>query len=255
MTERTPFLKALVGSHNYNLQVPESDRDEKLFVLPTFDDMLTNRDFTKSYTPKDGDDFDYKDVRHLGHLWWKSNVNFTEVLFSKELTVFPGAEHFVEQLVEKKEDIARMNLPYLYNSSLGTLRQKLKTAERNYKASIPMFRDGEPVVVKGIVEPWGKEMMTGYRLGDFFLRYHNNGFESFLDAIRYSDEERADLLAFRNQEMTYEEGLALVREKEAQLLKVQFNYSEEDGLKTKQFVDDVVHEVVKQNLLKEFKAA
>ncbi|MEK1828936.1 hypothetical protein AAAC51_07255 [Priestia megaterium] len=84
MTERTHFLKALVGSHNYNLNVPESDKDYKFFVLPTFDDMMHNRDFKESYK-EDGNDFEYKDARMLTELWWKSNVNFIEVLFLKTL--------------------------------------------------------------------------------------------------------------------------------------------------------------------------
>ena len=31
---RTVAFKSLVGSHNYNLNTPESDKDYKVFVLP-----------------------------------------------------------------------------------------------------------------------------------------------------------------------------------------------------------------------------
>lgn len=247
MTERTPFLKALVGSHNYNLQVPESDKDYKLFVLPTYDDMFTNRDFAKSYTPEDGDDLEYKDARHLTYLWWKSNVNFTEVLFSKELTAFEGMQPYVDRLLEKREDIARMNLPYLHRSSLGMVKTKLRTAERNFNANVPLLNGEE-----GTWTPWGKEMMTAYRLADFYTRYHANGFESFLDAIQYSDQEREFLLAFRNEEVKYQDAIKLVVEKEKKLLGLETNYSEEEGLKTKQFVDELLRELVKENLLHEF---
>ena len=48
INNRVPVLKALVGSHNYNLNTPESDKDYKLFVLPTFDDLYSREDYTAS---------------------------------------------------------------------------------------------------------------------------------------------------------------------------------------------------------------
>ena len=45
---RVSVLKALVGSHNYNLNTPESDKDYKLFVLPTYDDLYERKDYSVS---------------------------------------------------------------------------------------------------------------------------------------------------------------------------------------------------------------
>lgn len=249
--KRTPFLKALVGSHNYNLQVPSSDMDYKLFVLPLFEDMFANRDIAKSFTADNGDDVEYKDARQLSYLWWKSNVNFTEVLFSNDLVFSQEVEKHVKKLLDKKEEIARMNLPYLHKSSLGMIRTKLRLAQRNYENGLIRYdENGKQSIVKGISAPWGKEMMGAYRIGDFFMRYYNNGFTDFKAAMTYSDEERVKLLAFKNEEMSYEDALAMVKEKEQELLDVVFTYDEEDGLKTKEFVESVLKEAVMEDLKK-----
>ena len=87
MTERfggrQVVLKALTGSHNYNLNTPDSDKDYKFFVTPTFDDLYSGNRFSNG---KQSDEMDYTvhDIRQLSHLLWKSNPNFIEVLFSQE---------------------------------------------------------------------------------------------------------------------------------------------------------------------------
>ena len=45
--ERKVVFKALVGSHNYNLNDETSDKDYKYFVLPTFDDLYTGKMFSQ----------------------------------------------------------------------------------------------------------------------------------------------------------------------------------------------------------------
>lgn len=250
--ERTPFLKALVGSHNYNLQVPSSDRDYKFFVLPSFDDMFTNRDITKSFKAENGNDMEYKDARHLPYLWWKSNVNFTEVLFSNDLIVFPDTEKYVKKLLEMKEDIARMNLAYLHKSSRSMINTRRKVAQRNYENGKTNYdSNGDQLLVKGIVQPWGKEMMSAFRIGDFFVRYHENDFSDFKAAISYSDKERNKLLSFRNEEMSFQDAWGLVQEKEQELESITFEYSEEEGLKTKELVESIIKEAVMENLKNE----
>ena len=45
---RIAVLKALVGSHNYNLNTESSDKDYKYFVLPTLDDLYDGTIFSAS---------------------------------------------------------------------------------------------------------------------------------------------------------------------------------------------------------------
>ena len=83
---RVSVLKALVGSHNYSLNTPESDKDYKLFVLPTFDDLYSREDYTVNINSKEEDIVVY-DIRKLSSLFFKANVNYIEVLYSKELEI------------------------------------------------------------------------------------------------------------------------------------------------------------------------
>lgn len=45
LDHRIVVLKALVGSHNYNLNTESSDKDYKYFVLPTLDDLYNGTIF------------------------------------------------------------------------------------------------------------------------------------------------------------------------------------------------------------------
>ena len=40
------LFRVLTGSHNYNMNTPESDKDYKIFVLPTFDDLYHGKEFS-----------------------------------------------------------------------------------------------------------------------------------------------------------------------------------------------------------------
>lgn len=122
---RKVVLKALVGSHNYNLNTPTSDRDWKYFVLPTFDDLYTGKMFA---TAKQGetDDFDCHDVRQLANLLWKANIAYIEVLHSVDV----GYDPALKWLFENREALSTMNLPYFFNSTLGMHLEKMKTLDK-----------------------------------------------------------------------------------------------------------------------------
>jgi len=118
---RDVVLKALVGSHNYNLNTPESDKDFKLFVAPTFEDLYTGKMFS---TAKQSDELDYDvhDIRQLSNLLWKANINFIEVLFS---TNYEYVDPDLEFLIIERERFAMMNLPAFYNATMGMHKQKM----------------------------------------------------------------------------------------------------------------------------------
>lgn len=80
---RKVSFKALVGSYNYNLQTESSDKDYKVFFLPSFEGLYSGEKYSKSIT-SDTEDIEYHGIRKLPDMLWKSNVNFLEVLFSVE---------------------------------------------------------------------------------------------------------------------------------------------------------------------------
>lgn len=178
---RKIVFASLFGSHNYNLNTENSDKDYKLFIYPTFDDLYTGKYFSTSVV---GFEFDYDihDIRQLSELFWKTNINFMEVLFAEEIMTFEWEpKYLIEWMLERKEDLARMNLPYLYNACVGMSIQKQKR----------MMGKGTEST-KHLVEKYGyecKEASHAIRVLDFLLRYHNDGFCDFKRAIYYGDDE------------------------------------------------------------------
>lgn len=117
---RLTVVKALVGSHNYNLNTKSSDQDYKYFVAPTFDDLYSGKMFSTS-SQSDSMDYDCHDIRQLSNLLWKANINFVEVLFSRDLFFHPG----LSWLFDHKNALSSMNLPYLYKATMGMHFQKM----------------------------------------------------------------------------------------------------------------------------------
>ena len=121
-TGRKVVYCARVGSYNYGLNNQHSDKDYKAFVLPTFEDLYKGKIFSSSHV---SDDVDYTvhDIRKLAQFLWKSNINFLEVLFTDDYYI--GAEEF-EFFLHNREDIVKMNIPYLYNACNGMYYNKIK---------------------------------------------------------------------------------------------------------------------------------
>jgi predicted nucleotidyltransferase len=116
---RKVVVKALTGSHNYNLNTPSSDRDFKFFVAPTFDDLFSGKMFSNG---KQSDDLDFSvhDIRQLSHLVWKANISFVEVLFSTE----GWHDARLDWIFENAENLGTMNLPAFGRATLGMMLQK-----------------------------------------------------------------------------------------------------------------------------------
>lgn len=164
-------FKALVGSHNYNLNTKDSDKDYKEFFYPSFDDLYSGEKYSKSVTGE-MEDVEYHDIRKLPDMLWKSNVNFLEVLFSIEVKQY---DLLYKELHNKREKIARMNLPYLYDACMGMFYKKKKEYERDLQKEVEW---------KKIC----KHVMSTVRIVDVLNRYCSNNW-NFEDAIRYTEDE------------------------------------------------------------------
>lgn len=175
-------FKALVGSHNYNLNTETSDKDYKVFVLPTFDDLFFGRQFSKAVT---GDvDIEYHDIRKLSNLLWKSNINFLEVLFSEELEIninlTKDSRDKIKEIIKLRDQIARMNLPYLYNACVGMYISKKKQVDKGTENT-------QKLIVKHGYDT--KQAMTTIRILDFLKRFAEIDFSDFKKAIWYKKPE------------------------------------------------------------------
>lgn len=237
---RTVLFQSLVGSHNYNLNTETSDKDYKIFLLPSFDDLYSGNRFKKT-SCSDTEDYDVHDIRELSNLCWKSNVNFLEVLFSKEIEINPELNTQINDLLSdlfsKRKYIARMNLPYLYNACIGMYKTKANAVLNNCTYDT-------------------KSAMHSIRILDFLCRFADSGFVDFEYAIRYDEDDIYSdiLLTLKSGAIDFSDYLTLANEL---FLHVQNKY--EDMYKnctlnkqTKEEVDEIVKEIIKLNIKEEF---
>jgi predicted nucleotidyltransferase len=118
---REQAVKALTGSHNYNLNTAGSDKDYKYFVFPTFNDLYAGKMFSNSVVSPELDATCH-DVRQLVDLVWKANVNFIEVLFSTSVH-YDNAFAF---MFGNREAYATMNLHTFFKATYGMHLMKMK---------------------------------------------------------------------------------------------------------------------------------
>lgn len=183
---RREILRCMVGSHNYNLNMEDSDKDYKVFVSPTFNDLYDGKIYSYS---ENGPEYDYSvhDIRKLVGLLWKSNINFIEVLFSDEVVIEQDDNTLesINAIFAKKEQLARMNLPQLLHTCLGMYFTKFKSLGRGTEGT------------QYLVELYGydtKQAQHCYRCLDFLERYHATDFKDFKYAIWYSEGPKRDYL-------------------------------------------------------------
>lgn len=179
-------IKALFGSHNYNLNTPSSDRDYKVFLVPNLNDLYDGVEINENHVSEE-EDYSVHDIRKLTVLFWKSNINFLEIMFSQEHTIDPE----LREIYDRKEDLARMNLPYLWESCVGMCFQKMKNLNKPTEGT------------RHLVDQYGyntKEAIHAFRVLDFLERYSANKFTNFQEAIWYRDDEqmRDELLGIKS---------------------------------------------------------
>lgn len=207
-TKPRVVFQALVGSTNYNLDTETSDRDYKVFVLPSFDDLYEGRMIGKEITGETAD-YNVHDIRKLPKLLWKANVNFIEVLYSVHLEL-PQKEPFaslMQGILDQKDALARMNLPYLYQACRGMAVRKHKEMLLDSPKKHERFQ-------KHGYDP--KCLYHAVRLFDFLVRMDET--MDFGEAIWYRDKEKARnlLLAIKQGKYTLEDGEQLYQQYEEQ---------------------------------------
>jgi len=181
--DRDVAFIALVGSRNYNLHNEASDYDFIGFTSPYLEEMYHNNHYFKELKGTTLDNRGGKDwfpepyeirihdIRKLPGLLWKSNPSYLEILFSKDICIY---DDYV-WLVRDRENIARINLPYLYNASMGIVLNKIKYLEKGTSNT------------KELVEKHGydpKMAMHALR-GLYMIRdYAGNNFTNYEQCVR-----------------------------------------------------------------------
>ena len=243
---RKEIFRALTGSHNYNLNTETSDKDYKVFILPTFDDLYSNTQFSKSYIGET-EDFDCHDIRKVTNLWWKANVNFLEVLFSNEISHGGNLESDskvnLSIIFLMRNDIAKMNLPYLYDACIGMHYNKMKYLLKGTSGT------------QYLVDLYGydtKQALHAWRILDFLRRFSDTNFTDFKKAIWYdnSDNKRKFLLDIKGGKFTLEEYKEIVAKT---LLDVETNWkpiykSQEVDKETNEYLLKRIKKIVRNEM-------
>lgn len=174
---RDIVLKALVGSHNYGLNTPESDRDYKAFVVPTFEELYEGKRYKNAIiTPTE--DVEVHDIRKLVDLFYKANVNYLEILASSELYI-PQGNPELEEIYSLRNEIFKMNLPQLYKACDGMHKQKMNLLDKGTEGT------------QHLVDRFGydtKQAQHAFRVMKVIVDFHRNKFMNFDKVIDYRND-------------------------------------------------------------------
>ncbi|MFW6007743.1 MAG: hypothetical protein ACOCP8_00650 [archaeon] len=240
---RIELFRSLVGSNNYNLNTEESDKDYKLFFLPTFNDLYSNKYFKNS---KIGNklDVDAHDIRKVEKLWYKVNVNFLEVLFSENIIINKNLDkktrELLFELLNMKNDIIKMNLPYLFDACRGMFYNKMHYLEKGTSGT-------QHLVNKYSYDT--KQALHSWRILDFLKRFKNTDFNNFKEAIWYKEEEKERLLAIKEGKYSLKEFKNKVEKKLSSTLYIEKDYkAHKVNKKTYEKLQELIKAIVKHNI-------
>ena len=120
----------LVGSNNYNLDLPDSDKDYKGVVMPNFTDLY----FNKTLNAQIDEHESLVDYRFFCQKLIKANPNYIEMLFSKEKEFLDdGFAQIFELARETLPSFLRLSWDNFVLATLSMARNSLKRTDQESK--------------------------------------------------------------------------------------------------------------------------
>lgn len=173
----------LQGSQNYELDVYDndykSDIDTKAIVLPSFKDIVYNRQpISKTIVLENNEHIDVKDIRVMFETFKKQNVNFIEILFTKYKIINKEYEDLIEIILKNKELIAHLNINQALRCMAGMSMEKLKALQHPYPTIIDKIN-------KYGYDP--KQLHHILRMNDFIKKYVRG--ENYKDCLIPDNKE------------------------------------------------------------------
>lgn len=236
----------LQGSQNYGLDVYDqdykSDIDTKAIVLPTFKDIVLNKKPISTTLVLDNNEhIDVKDIRLMFETFKKQNINFIEILFTQYNKINPEYADLIDLILNKNEEIARLN----YNQGLrciaGMSMEKLKALQHPYPNLIDK------------IEKYGydpKQLHHILRMNDFIKK--------FIAGKTYQEclvpDNKDYLIQIKKGALSCEEAVELANKTDAETKQImQDNLLEEDKInkETIALLEDIQYQVLKRAITKE----
>lgn len=197
----------LQGSQNYGMEVPGSDVDTKLIVVPTFEEIAFNRKpHSNTHIRENNEHIDFKDIRLMLETFRKQNLNFLEILFTPYKLINPMYEEEWNKLVERAEEIAHYNRFLAVKAMKGVAMEKYHALEHPYPAKLE-------VLAKYGYDP--KQLHHLLRIEEYLERYiAGDSYQSCLSPVnrQYLVKVKQGLYSKEDAEVEAERALAHVVE-------------------------------------------
>lgn len=235
----------LQGSQNYELDLPGSDVDTKLIVVPTFKDVVLNRKpVSTTHIRANEEHIDFKDIRLYMETFRKQNLNFLEILFTPYSCIHPDYTQQWNRLVAAREQIARMNPFRAVKSMKGIALEKYHAMEHEYPSKLD-------VLAKYGYDP--KQLHHLVRIDNYLTRYING--ESYESCLIPEDSMKAFLLAIKKGGWDFESARELANQSLAHVEKIANEFcaweEEREDPEMRELLEDVSYNIMKLAVEKE----
>ena len=238
-------LVALQGSQNYKLDIPGSDVDTKVLVVPSFKEIALNKQpVSTTHIRYNNEHFDAKDIRLYMETFRKQNLNFLEILFTKYFILNPDFSTEWNRLVQEREAIARMNPHRAVKSMMGIAREKYHAMEHPYPSKME-------VLAKYGYDP--KQVHHLIRVRDYLDRYIAG--ESYESCLIPSEKYHELIMDMKLGKFSLEEARALANEHMAWVDEVAKAYCDkmpvEEDSWARGLLEDVSYNIMRISVQKE----
>lgn len=233
----------LQGSQNYGLEIPGSDIDTKLIVVPSFKDIALNKKpVSTTHVRANNEHIDFKDVRLYMETFRKQNLNFLEILFTSYSILNKAYSKEWYRLVAAREAIAHMNPWRAVKSMKGVALEKYHAMEHEYPSKVD-------VLAQYGYDP--KQLHHLLRVQDYLKRY--------IDGVPYSVCLRPTnpeyLKEVKQGLYTLEEAREIAEKSIKATVEMADKYCEQnedkEDAKVRELLEDVQYEIMKIAVQKE----
>ena len=235
----------LQGSQNYGLELPTSDVDSKLIVVPTFKDIALNRKpVSTTHVRANDEHIDFKDIRLYIETFRKQNLNFLEILFTDYFIVNPFYAEQWARLVEHREEIARMNVYRAVKSMKGVAMEKFHAMEHPYPTKLDL------------IEKYGfdgKQVHHLIRVDDYLTRYIAG--EPYKDCLKPTRDLVPHMMEYKRHEVPLETARIEAKDFLDHTIAVADDFcathKDEEDASCRKLLEDVSYNIMKIATLKE----
>lgn len=235
----------LQGSQNYELDLPGSDVDTKLIVVPSFKEIaLNSKPVSTTHIRANEEHIDFKDIRLYMETFRKQNLNFLEILFTPYQIVNPDYMPDWYRLYEARERIAHMNPWRAVKSMKGIALEKYHAMEHAYPSKLD-------VLAKHGYDP--KQLHHLVRVDNYLTRYIAG--EKYSDCLVPDEVMKAFLLELKQGKWPLEKARELAQVSLAHVEKIADEFcaktSDQEDAEMRDLLQEVSYDIMKIAVEKE----